>query len=88
MKFKDRDAHISQIVKEKLLTLPAKIPQIKHWEVGIDITRGERSHDLVLVSKFATVEDLKAYGVQPDHVEVLNYLRTVWDVVAVVDYES
>jgi hypothetical protein len=88
MKFKDRDPHLPQIVKEKLLTLPTKIPQIQHWEVGIDITRGERSHDLVLVSKFETVEDLKLYGTQPDHVELLNYLRTVLDIAVVVDYES
>lgn len=88
LKFKDRDPQIPQIVKEKLLTLPAKIAQIKHFEVGLDVIHSERSFDVALYSKFDSLDDLKIYGAHPDHVEVLGYIRSVLDVSASVDYES
>ncbi len=88
MKFKERDPQIPQLVKEKLMTLPAKIPQIKHYEVGIDVLHSERSYDVALVSKFDSLDDLKIYNVHPDHVEVLPYIRSVLEVSAAVDYES
>jgi hypothetical protein len=88
MKFKDRSPEIPQTVKDKLLTLPAKIPQIKHFEVGLDVMHSERSYDVALFSKFDSLDDLKIYNTHPDHVEVLGYIRSVLDVAASVDYES
>jgi hypothetical protein len=86
MRFKDRDPQIPQIVKEKLLTLPAQIAEIKHYEVGINIVTAERNYDLVLVSKFDSLDTLHAYSVHPAHVEVLGYIRSVLETAAVVDY--
>lgn len=49
-KFKDSDS--IPIVKEKLMALEGKVPQLRHLEVGVDVIRSERSFDLALVAKF------------------------------------
>lgn len=78
----------AQTIKTKLMTLPAKIPQIKHYEVGINIIESERNYDLVLISKFDTLEDLNTYQVHPDHQEVVTYIKSVASSIPAVDYDS
>jgi hypothetical protein len=85
-RFKDQ-AEIT-IVRDKLLALNGKIPQLRHLEAGVDVLRSERSYDLALVSKFDSLEDLQAYQVHPDHQEVLKYILGVKESVVAVDYES
>ncbi|AEG60898.1 Dabb family protein [Desulforamulus ruminis] len=84
-KFKDRE-NIAK-AREMLLNLKGKIPQLLHLEVGVDVLHTERSYDLALVSKFNSLEDLQAYQIHPLHVEVAEYLATVREAVAAVDYE-
>ena len=87
--FKFKDGHPENIAKarEMLLNLKGKIPQLLHLEVGVDVLHTERSYDLALVSKFNSLEDLQAYQIHPLHVEVAEYLATVREAVAAVDYE-
>ncbi len=84
-KFKDRE-NIAK-AREMLLNLKGRIPQLLHLEVGVDVLHTERSYDLALVSKFNSLEDLQAYQIHPLHVEVAEYLATVREAVAAVDYE-
>lgn len=86
MKFKDPAA--APQIRDMLLTLPAKIPLIQYYEVGVDMLHSERSFDLSLIARFNTMDDLNAYGTNPDHVEVLTYIRTVLERSIAVDYES
>ncbi len=79
----------SQAVQEMLLSMQGKIPQLQHLEVGIDLVRSDRSYDLALVTRFASLTDLNAYQVHPYHAEtVVPFIRKVAISSVTVDYES
>ena len=75
-----------ELVKEKLLALPDLIEELISMEVGVNFTESERAMDLSLYSKFATVEDLKAYAVHPEHLKVVAFIKEVTEYTKVVDY--
>jgi len=87
-KLKDRSAINIEKVRERLQTLEGNVPQLRHFEVGVDIVRTDRSYDLALVARFDSLEDLQAYQVHPFHVEIANYVSTVRESAVAVDYES
>ena len=66
-----------ELVKERLLALPALIPQIKRLEVGFDFKGSEFSSDLMLLTEFDSREDLESYIVHPDHQKVGPIVRSV-----------
>jgi hypothetical protein len=71
---------------EMLDKLRNKIPQIKEYEVGKNMSSSASSFDLVLVSGFDSEEDLEVYRRHPEHVKVLDFIGKVKDILAVVDY--
>jgi hypothetical protein len=75
-------------VKRRLEALPAQIAEIRHYEIGIDIVRGERNYEVSLISKFDTLETLQAYQVHPAHQDFVGYIRPVAASIVVVDYEG
>jgi hypothetical protein len=76
-------------VQELLLSMHGKIPQLQHLEVGADLVRSDRSYDLALVTRFASLPDLKAYQVHPYHAEtVIPFVRKAAISSVTVDYES
>ena len=76
-------------VRDKLLSMDGKIPQLRHLEAGMDVIRSERSYDVALVTKFDSLEDLQAYQVHPYHAgEVIPFMKSVCSSIAAVDYES
>ena len=86
-KLEDNSQEHKKFVQEKIMSLKGKIDVIKHIEVGINFADEERAYDLSLISDFDSVEDLKAYAINPLHVEVINYLKSKKTVTKVVDYE-
>jgi len=87
LKFKPEYMEDIPTVRERLLTLPAKIDVIRHYEVGLDVLRSERAWDLVIYSKFDSLEALAEYDQHPMHLEVVAYLRPLRSHIASVDYE-
>ncbi|MCX6073223.1 MAG: Dabb family protein [Campylobacterales bacterium] len=85
--FKDenKEANLAQ-VKTMLEALPSHIEPLKSMEVGIDISRSERSFDLVLTSTFDDQEGLSVYAVHPEHLAVVNVIKEVTTLSKVVDY--
>lgn len=73
-------------VKAMLDALPSKIDTLKSMEVGMDISRSERSFDLVLNSLFEDQEGLNEYAVHPAHLEVVSVIKEVTSLAKVVDY--
>ncbi len=73
--------------KSLLDALPPRIPQIKIFEVGIDILHSDSSCDLVLISGFDDDTSLVAYQNHPDHVAVVEFLRKVQAAKVVVDFK-
>ena len=87
-KFKNRSEEIIEKAKDMLLNMEGKIKELKHIEVGRDITHSDRSYDVALLTKFESAEDLKAYQINPLHVEVAEYLVSASESIVAVDYES
>lgn len=88
--FKLKDRNIENLKKSRniLMNMENKIHELKHIEVGIDITNSEISHDIALFTKFSSLEDLESYQNNPLHLEVAEHVFSVAEVVAVVNYES
>lgn len=85
--FKEENKESNLIrVKEMLEALPSKIDSLKSMEVGIDISRSERSFDLVLISTFDNQAGLDIYAPHPAHQEVVSVIKEVTTLSKVVDY--
>ncbi|MDE7231224.1 MAG: Dabb family protein [Oscillospiraceae bacterium] len=86
-KFKE-DQHDNMLLfRERLLALRDRIPEIREMEVGININPSERSFDAVLVSSFDSLDALKSYSVNPLHVAVSDFCKTIRTQSVSVDYE-
>ena len=66
--------------------LPNVINEIQSFEFGRDIVGSDRSYDFGLVSLFANTEALQRYQVHPEHLKVLEQVRTICDSVITVDF--
>ena len=88
IKFKPEHQADIPAVREKLLALPAQIDAIRHYEVGLDVIRSERAWDLVIFSKFDSLETLEIYDKHPAHMEAVAFLRPLRSDIASVDYEG
>lgn len=75
-----------QIFKSGLEALVPIIPEIKSLEVGINEVESDASYDIVLVSTFATMEDLKTYASHPEHLKVADFCAKVRVSRVVIDY--
>jgi hypothetical protein len=73
-------------VKSMLEALPSQIESLKSMEVGIDISKSERSFDLVLTSMFDDQAGLSTYAVHPAHLDVVSIIKEVTTMAKVVDY--
>lgn len=74
---------------DMLNALPACIQEIKYFEVGVkNSSSPQDSMDVVLISKFSSWSDLKAYAIHPEHQKVVAFAKEVVQERAVTDYES
>ncbi len=87
-KLKVKDPAAVAKAREMLLNLPAQIPQIRYFEVGVNSIESPRAFDFSLYSRFESPEDLAIYQAHPQHVAVAAYLKSVCEAMPVVDYES
>ena len=71
-----------------LENLPGKIPVIKYYKVGRNVSKSPNAADLVLVSEFENEEDLHRYRDHPEHVKVLDLVKEICTETRVVDYIS
>lgn len=86
-KFKDenKDSNIKEVAK-RLNALVELVPALKSMEVGVNFTLSERAFDLSLYSTFETKEDLLSYAVHPEHLKVVEFIKSVTVESKVVDY--
>jgi len=86
-KFKDdnKEANI-QKAKEMLQALESKIEELLSIEVGINFDIAERAFDLSIYTKFNSKEDLNSYAVHPEHLKVVEFIKSVVSESKVVDY--
>jgi hypothetical protein len=75
-------------VRERILAMKGKIPELLELEVGVDVLRSERSYDVALLSKHENMAAMQRYQVHPEHVALKGYLDTVRERSICVDFEA
>lgn len=75
------------ILKTVLESLPAKIPGIKCFEVGMNEGESKSASDIVLYSEFDTMQDLEGYRRHPEHLKVVEMIEKICSERRVVDYK-
>lgn len=73
-------------MKSELEALPAKIGEIKFFEVGINFSNTNAAYDLVLCSEFESEEALYSYQRHPDHQKIVQLVEKVCHDRVVTDY--
>jgi len=75
-------------MKRILETLPGKIPEIKEYEIGINVGNSSAAFDVVLISGFQNVDDYNTYQQHPEHQKVVEFIRSIQEQSRVVDYQT
>jgi hypothetical protein len=81
------DKNISAI-KQKLLAMKEEIKQIKELVVETNIRSGVTSHDVLMIAKYASMQDFDEYVSHPFHVNVGKQVQEVCKQIASVCYEE
>lgn len=76
------------VVQEAFSALPDKIPEIRDFEWGIDISVEDLHQDFThaFLVTFGSVEDRAIYLPHPDHQEFVQMLTPMLEDVLVIDY--
>jgi hypothetical protein len=87
-KFKEENkkANIIQ-AKQMLENLMGAVPTLRSMDVGINFSPEERAMDLSIITAFESKEGLQAYAIHPEHLKVVDFIKTVVEYSKVVDYE-
>ena len=84
---KEEKENLSKIVKTKLDSLPAIIPEILKYETAINIgDYGASFYDVSLISVFKNEEDFWKYTKYKIHDEVVDFIKSVQKSERIVDY--
>ncbi len=84
-KEENRESNLED-VSAKLNALVDFIPSLNSMEVGIDFSKSERSFDMSIYTTFDSKEALKEYAVHPEHLKVVELIKSVTLESKVVDY--
>ena len=85
--FKEENKKANMIqAKQMLENLMGAVPSLKSIDVGMNFAEEERAMDLSIITAFESKEDLDAYAVHPEHVKVVDFIKTVVEYSKVVDY--
>ena len=87
-KLKDRNKENIQKIVDELKTLEGNIDVLRSAEIGVNFTESERSYDIVLTTEFDDRNALNAYGPHPNHLPVVEIVRSLCSGSVVVDYET
>jgi hypothetical protein len=88
IKLKEGDKENIQKVKDALLNMKDKIDVLHNIQVETNIRHGAAAYDILLMTRFSSLEDMETYLIHPLHVEIAKYIVEVMDSSASVCYES
>lgn len=78
--------HIAEF-SSRMLNLRTCIAEIEHMEIGRDVLHDERSWDLVLIMRFASIPNLRSYQLHPEHQKLMAFNQPFVANVGSVDFE-
>ncbi|HTY93593.1 MAG TPA: Dabb family protein [Steroidobacteraceae bacterium] len=79
------EAHVEEFCR-RMRALPARLPDIRHLQIGRDILHDARSWDLMLCMRFESVAALRRYQQHPDHQQVMAFNQPAVAEVGSVDF--
>ena len=82
-----KKANIIQ-AKQMLENLMGAVPTLRSIDVGLNFSTEERAMDLSIITVFESKEGLDAYAIHPEHLKVVDFIKTVVEYSKVVDYEK
>jgi DNA-binding Lrp family transcriptional regulator len=88
IKLKERNHENVLEARDVLLGMKGKIEVLRDLQVEVNIRHGASSYDILLITRFSSMEDLDAYLIHPIHLEVSKYITGVLESGASVCYES
>ena len=90
IKFKESEEKEERIrrARDRIEALREKVPSLRRMETGINFASEERAMDLVLTATFDDREGLERYAVHPEHLKVIEYIKSVAEYSKVADYEK
>jgi len=85
--FKDENkkANIIQ-AKQMLENLMGVVPTLRSMDVGLNFSNEERAMDMSIITTFQSKEALDTYAVHPEHLKVVDFIKSVVEYSKVVDY--
>ena len=83
----DQKGVVRAKLEHALLALKDKIDVLKYIQVGQNVEFNSPSFDICLVTHFESMYDLEVYRVHPDHLIVVELVKSSTVDRAVVDYE-
>lgn len=72
------DSEAAQTAHAGMLALPGRVPHIRGWQCGFNLTADALAWDYVLVSSFDAEADMQAYFEHPEHLRVV----ALWEPIA------
>lgn len=84
---KDKKANAAEL-KERLLSLVGKVPEIRAFQVGLNVLEAPTAADVVLVSAFDDLAALNRYVQHPQHQEVVDFVKQVISERRAVDFQA
>ncbi|HEU0257355.1 MAG TPA: Dabb family protein [Microbacteriaceae bacterium] len=79
-------ARLAAEIRERLLTLPSQVPEIRSYEVGVDDEAAADGFDVVLVAEFDDRQALARYAAHPAHQAVAEFIRSAAEARSAVNY--
>jgi len=84
-KYENKKENI-QKAKEMLENLINTIPTLKSMEVGVNFSSEDRAMDLSIITSFDDKSGLEEYAIHPEHLKVVEFIKTVVNSSKVSDY--
>lgn len=88
-KFKEEHKKANMIqAKQMLENLMGAVPTLRSIDVGMNFANVDRAMDLSIITVFESKEGLDAYAIHPEHLKVVEFIKTVVEYSKVVDYNK
>ncbi len=86
-KEENKKANVIQ-AKQMLENLMGTVPTLRSMDVGLNFSNEDRAMDLSIITAFESKKGLDAYAVHPEHLKVVDFIKSVVEYSKVVDYEK
>ncbi|MCM3781595.1 Dabb family protein [Neobacillus mesonae] len=77
LKLRDRSPEQIKQVQTVLLSMKGKINVLLEVQAEVNIRPGPKGYDLILITKFASLEDMDKYLTHPYHQDIAKFIGTV-----------